>query len=180
MDNVMKRRAAVRTAVPALMSIAVLSCGAPKADEVAQDRAVQVNSADSSASRWPEADSIVVIGGNRILLTTSAWRDFMPQVGGDGSGGALTVSLQIQSLDELPLPAGLSVDSVLVHSSEGLWRAAPSIESRPELPNGMDLVLRGGPKWSVGQVIDMQVRLRVPSGEVHYLQRRGQAIGRVD
>lgn len=129
---------------------------------------------------WTQADSIVAIGSGRIRLTTSAWRDFMPRVGGDQRGSDLMVNLQVQGLDGVPLPTGLAVDSAWVRSTEGLWSSAPSPEPRPDLPNGLDLMLRGGPKWDTGQEVDVLVRLRRSGGGVHYLQTRRQPIGRTN
>jgi hypothetical protein len=83
------------------------------------------------------------------------------------SGSALMVNLQIQALDELPLPPGLTVDSAWVRSAGGQWSTAPSRESRPELAHGLDLILRGGPKWP-------------SNGEERYVQTTDQPIGAVD
>ncbi len=128
---------------------------------------------------WGRADSVVVVGKSRIRLRSSAWRDFMPQPGGARPGSHLMVNLQIENLEALPLPPGLAVDSAWVRSSsEKLWRTAPNPEPRPDLPNGLDLILRGGPKWSTNETIDVLVRLRLPNAEVRYLQTRRQGIGR--
>lgn len=102
----------------------------------------------------------------------------MPRVGGAQPGSDLKVNLQLLSLDSAPLPAGLVVDSAWVRSGQGLWKAAPSQENRPHLPNGLDLILRGGPRWATDQLIDVLVRLRLPTGASHYLQARRQPIGR--
>jgi hypothetical protein len=131
-------------------------------------------------SAWAQADSVVVVGESQIRLRSYAWRDFMPRLGEITDGSDLMVNLQIQSLGEVSLPTGLSVDSAWVRCSAGRWGTSPSRESRPDLPNGMDLVLRGGPKWSTGQNIDVLVRLRLPNGEVRYVQSRGQSIGRTE
>jgi hypothetical protein len=126
---------------------------------------------------WQQADSTTVVDGRRLGLRISAWRDFMPRVGAP-PGSDLMVNLVLFSLDSAPLPAGLAVDSAWVRSGQALWRASPSRESRPHLPNGLDLMLRGGPKWATDQAIDVLVRLRLPAGTTHYLQARRQPIGR--
>ena len=129
-----------------------------------------------NANAWPNADSVVSIEGKRAGLRVSAWRDFMPQVGGDGSGSPLMVSVQILTENSTPLPTGLTVDSVWVRSPSEVWATAPSDEPRPETGNGMDLMLRGGPKWPTDQLIDVLVRLRLGSGE-YYLLAKQQPIG---
>jgi hypothetical protein len=129
--------------------------------------------ATGQALPWTRADSIVAIGRGQIGLKGYAWRDFMPRPGGKPPGSDLMVNLQIHSLDGRPLPTGLSVDSAWVRSSEGLWQVAP----RPESPNGLDLMLRGGPKLATNRTVDVLVRLRLPAGDAYYLQVRRQPIG---
>ena len=127
---------------------------------------------------WVRADSIVAVESGRIGLRTSAGRDFMPRPGNAQDGSDLMVNLQILSLDEVPLPTGLLVESAWVRSSERLWGSAPSCEPRPDLPHGLDLMLRGGPKWATNQNVDVLVRLHLPTGRVYYLLARRQPIGR--
>jgi hypothetical protein len=129
---------------------------------------------------WTHAESVAVVAERRISLRAVAWRDFMPRPGGMASGSDLMVNLQIQALGDLSLPPGLTVDSAWVRCAEGQWSAAPSREPRPELANGLDLILRGGPRWSTDQAIDVLVRLRLPSGEERYVQARDQPINRTD
>jgi hypothetical protein len=125
-----------------------------------------------SDSTWSRADSSVVLGRRHLGLRAYAWRDFMPSPDDSAADGSdLMVRLQVVSLDSLPLPAGLLVDSAWVRSAEGLWLTAPTDESRPDIPNGVDLMLRGGPKWAPGQTADVLVRLRLPSGEALYVRR---------
>jgi hypothetical protein len=86
------------------------------------------------------------------------------------------VNLQLKSLDAAPLPPELAVDSAWVRSTEGLWATSPTDESRPDLPNGLDLMLRGGPKWKTGQNLDVLLRLRLPSGKARYVLARRQPL----
>ena len=127
---------------------------------------------------WAQADSTVTVGTGQIGLQVSAWRDFMPNPGGADGGSDLMVNLQIVSRDAEPLPPGLIVDSAWVRSPEGLWPTTPSQEVRPDIPNGLDLILRGGPKWATDQRIDVLVRLQLPTGDAYYLEARRQPIGR--
>ena len=93
------------------------------------------------------------------------------------------VSVQVTSENSTPLPPGLTVDSAWVRSKDGMWATAPSDEQRPEVANGLDLMLRGGPKWPTEQLIDVLVRLRLGSGEYYLLANatgdREGSIGRV-
>jgi GNAT superfamily N-acetyltransferase len=83
--------------------------------------------ATGQALPWTRADSIVAIGRGQIGLKGYAWRDFMPRPGGKPPGSDLMVNLQIQSLDGRPLP------------------------------NGLDLMLRGGPRWATNRTVDVPV-----------------------
>lgn len=79
------------------------------------------------------------VAGKTCHLSASAWRDFMPQVGGDGSGSPLMVSLAL--LDEKQAAAsGITFDQAVVTCEGKQWTAVPD-------PGG---TLRGGPKWAVG------------------------------
>jgi hypothetical protein len=129
---------------------------------------------------WAEADSTATVGRTRIGLRISAWRDFMPRPGPDRGGSDLMVNLQVQSLDTLPLPTDLAVDSAWVRSSGELWATAPSREPRPDLANGLDLMLRGGPRWPTHRRVDLLVRVQGPGGVELYLGLRRQPIGRTD
>lgn len=133
----------------------------------------------AAVAGWPDADSVLSIEGKRAGIRVSAWRDFMPQVGGDGTGSPLMVSVQVMSVNSTPLPPGLTVDSAWVRSASDVWATAPSDEPRPEVANGMDLMLRGGPKWPTEQLIDVLVRVRLGSGE-YYLLAKQQPIGRTE
>ncbi|MGH7658180.1 MAG: hypothetical protein ACREL6_08085, partial [Gemmatimonadales bacterium] len=105
-------------------------------------------------------------------------RDFMPTIGDTPPGSDLMVNLVITSPDSVALPEGILVDSAWVRSNEGFWSTTPSDEPRPDTPYGMDLMLRGGPKWSTDHTLDVLVRIRMPDGTTHYLQARHQPIGR--
>jgi hypothetical protein len=136
--------------------------------------------ATSQELAWAHADSVALVGEGKVGLRTYAWRDFMPRPGGETSGSGLMVNLQIRALDDRSLPRGLAVDSAWIRCAEGHWSTAPSHEPRPELANGLDLMLRGGPVWKTNQTIDVLVRLRLPNGEARYLEARNQPIGRTE
>ena len=116
---------------------------------------------------WAKADSVVALGKARLGLGVYAWRDFMPPRQ-EGNGSDLRVNLKIVGRGTA-LPPGLVVDSAWVRSAAGLWATTPTTETRRDLRNGLDLMLRGGPKWATGKNIEVLIKLRLPSGEVGYL-----------
>jgi hypothetical protein len=73
----------------------------------------------------PRADSVVLVGSQRLRLQTDAYRDFMPRLDVRRTGSDLMVNLRIQSIEDILLPRGLTVDSVWVTSAEGSWATVP-------------------------------------------------------
>jgi hypothetical protein len=126
---------------------------------------------------WQRAESAATFGGHRLQVRAIPWRDFMPSPVRAG-GSDLMVNLLLTTADSLPFPTGIRVDSAWVRSGERVWATAPTDEPRPDAPNGLDLMLRGGPRWDTGSPIDILIRLRLPSGERGYLLVRRVPIGR--
>jgi hypothetical protein len=126
---------------------------------------------------WRSAAPTATIGGHRLQFRAIPWRDFMPSPVRRG-GSDLMVNLLLTAADSLPIPAGLRVDSAWVRSGERIWATAPTEEPRPEAPSGLDLMLRGGPRWVTGSPVEVLIRLRLPSGETGYLLVRHVSIGR--
>jgi hypothetical protein len=126
---------------------------------------------------WRRADSVATIDGHRIAFRAVPWRDYMPSPVRRG-GSDLMVNLLITAADTLPFPSGLRVDSAWVRAGDRVWATAPSAEPRPDAPRGLDLMLRGGPRWETGTPIDVLIRIRPRSGRAGYLLVRGVLIGR--
>lgn len=126
---------------------------------------------------WRRADSVATIDGHRLELRAVPWRDFMPSPVRRG-GSDLMVNLILTSADTLPFPTGLRVDSAWVRSGDQVWATTPTAEPRPDAPRGLDLMLRGGPRWETGTPIEVLIRIRPRSGRAGYLLVRGVPIGR--
>lgn len=155
-------RSSVRSSTTLAVALAALSTAACSPSSTpTPDSAAQRDTAPNRARAAP--DSIATIDGVRVRLTTSAWRDFMPSPQG-AAGSELMVNLQLASNDSTPFPAGLTIDSVWVLSDGDTWATSPTRESRPEIPNGIDLMLRGGPRWDPGRQLDVRARVRPRAG----------------
>jgi len=118
-------------------------------------------------AEWTKADSTLSVGKTRVVLRVYAWRDFMP-LRDDHDGSDLMVNLRIAE-NGAALPPSLVVDSAWVRSAGGLWATTPTTETRLNLRNELELMLRGGPKWEIGQGIEVLVKLRLPSGRAGYI-----------
>jgi hypothetical protein len=105
------------------------------------------------------------VDGKAYHLKAFAWRDFMPQVGGDGKGSDLMVTLSLIDAKEQAAP-GIKFDQMVVTCNGQEWKTRPDAGGTG----------RGGPKWPVGASI--MVKAHCPQGWIR-LQKPG-GIGRTD
>ncbi|MBN9419788.1 hypothetical protein ABS71_02625 [bacterium SCN 62-11] len=87
-----------------------------------------------------EVPDHVVLGGKTLRLQVFAWRDFMPQIGGDGSGSALMVTPSLVDDASRPLE-GVVFSEIVASFQQQDWKAGVD-------PGG---TARGGPKWPTGK-----------------------------
>lgn len=81
----------------------------------------------------------VVVKGQKLRLQVFAWRDFMPQVGGDGSGSPLMLTPSLVDTAGKPLD-GVAFSEIVASFRGQDWRAKVA-----------DGTARGGPRWPTGQ-----------------------------
>lgn len=81
----------------------------------------------------------VELGGSRVHLEVTAWRDFMPQIGGDGSGSPLMLVPSLVNQAGKPL-TGVTFQEIVATWEGKAWRAVPDSGG----------TARGGPKWPTG------------------------------
>lgn len=87
----------------------------------------------------------VQLGGTPYRLEVSAWRDFMPQIGGDGSGSPLMLVPSLVDKGGQPL-AGVTFQEIVATCKGKEWRAVPDSGG----------TARGGPKWPTGATMMVQ------------------------
>lgn len=116
-----------------------------------------------------EVPSLVQLAGQNYHLQVFAWRDFMPQIGGDGSGSPLMLTPSLVD------PAGKTLEGVtfqeIVANYEGKeWRARPDSGG----------TARGGPKWPTGAnlLVQAQYSYKGKSGWLRLTRPTG--IGRTE
>jgi hypothetical protein len=126
-----------------------------------------------------KAPTEIVIDGQRITLTTSMWRDFMPSMPPVKNGHPLTAVLSV------PSPA--RIESAWFIRGRDVWK--PPLQeqdlndpTKPNLPGSpvFRAVARGGPKWGPGTNVDVVVRVKDRRGRFHLLRAEKQGIGKVD
>lgn len=124
------------------------------------------------------APTEVLLAGVTVRLRPTVWRDFQP--GGDRTDTRLLGALRIESLDASPLPDGMVVKTVWFVRGTDAWRTEPKREYAGPPENQMEFMARGGPRWPVGETVDILLDLRAPSGAPVFLAARGIAILRTD
>jgi hypothetical protein len=124
------------------------------------------------------APTEVFLAGVTVRLKPTVWRDFQP--GGDRSDTRLLGSLRLESSDASPLPDGIVVQSVWFVRGTEAWRTAAKREYVGPPANQMEFMARGGPRWPVGETVDVLLHLRAPSGALVFLAARRIAILRTD
>ena len=100
------------------------------------------------------------VAGMPHHLKAFAWRDFMPQIGGDGKGSDLMVTISLVDAKEQVAP-GIKFDQMVVSCNGQEWKTTPDAGGTG----------RGGPKWPVGASIMVKahcaqgwIRLEKPGG----------------
>jgi hypothetical protein len=112
----------------------------------------------------------VTLGDRKVHLEVSAWRDFMPQIGGDGTGSPLMLTPSL--VDESKKGLEGVVFSEIVATFQGQeWKAGL----------GEGGTARGGPRWPTG-VRGLMVRAHYAyQGRVGWLRlSRPTSIGRTE
>ena len=94
-----------------------------------------------------EVPDHIVVDGQELRLQAFAWRDFMPQIGGDGSGSPLMLTPSLVDRAGKPV-AGVTFAEIVAICDGKEWRAVPDSGG----------TARGGPKWPTGSSLAVQAR----------------------
>lgn len=132
------------------------------------------------------AASRITLGGRTHELRAELWRDFMPIAPPDGRPLVAVIELVPAMGGEAgsdPAPAA-SVDARIERTwvilGERAW-TTDEVERRARATGGgLQFVVRGGPKWGPGELVDVAIRLRLGSGDARLLRSGGHRIGRTD
>ncbi len=124
------------------------------------------------ARQFETATSSVLIGGTTLRLSASSWRDFMPIQ--DSGGSPLTVAATLRASGS-GLPAGLTVENLIVRHGGELWVARKPDDQRILDEGSLQAIARGGPRWDAGDEVDVLVKVAA-SGGAAYMVARGVAI----
>ncbi|MBX3171842.1 MAG: hypothetical protein KF760_30805 [Candidatus Eremiobacteraeota bacterium] len=121
---------------------------------------------------WPagaEVPEQVEIGGLKVRLQVFAWRDFMPQIGGEGSGSPLMLTPSLVDEGGQPLP-GVTFKEIVATCEGKEWRAVPDSGG----------TARGGPRWPTGASVMVQAHYSYKGKDGWLRLARPAGIGRTE
>lgn len=135
--------------------------------------------AQPHASDLKTSPKAITVDGRHLTLAAYLWRDFMPLSPPDGKPLLASITLKTRSGE--PLPEGVDIDDVWVVLGEMIW--SPTIDelrAREENSPTLEIVLRNGPKWEPGSVVDVVVQVVDAQGQPYRLMAPQQTIQRTD
>jgi len=89
-----------------------------------------------------EVPTTLDLDDRKFHLQVFAWRDFMPQIGGDGKGSPLMLTASLVNIAGITSQSA-HFDKVLVTCQGQQWQAVPDEGG----------TARGGPKWEPGSTL---------------------------
>ena len=98
------------------------------------------------------------LDGSKVHLQVAAWRDFMPQIGGDGKGSPLMLTSSLVDAAGATTE-GVHFFQVLVTCQGEKWQAVPDEGG----------TARGGPKWETGSLLMVKAHFSY-KGKTQWIQ----------
>ena len=124
------------------------------------------------------APDTIDIEGEKIILNTYLWRDFMPVSPPDGK--PLIAVVMIESVDSSDISGLIKPEAIYMVNSNEVWSSYFEDEIPPDnSPYSIKRVARDGPKWGPGIFVDVIVLLNVGRDE-RLLLASDQYINRTD
>ncbi|WP_299018971.1 hypothetical protein [uncultured Photobacterium sp.] len=101
----------------------------------------------------------LTLSGVPVNLRSDIWLNSMPVIGDDGTQPAdkLHASVKLQSTDMQPLPAGIEITQVLLEQEDKQWLVKDNLEVRAEGELTLEVVMRAGPEWDPGSLVDVAI-----------------------
>jgi hypothetical protein len=126
------------------------------------------------------APLVVNVSGRDLKLETFIYRDLMP--GTDPNGSPLIALVYLEAVDGQPFPDGIDSDRLWVINGDRLWETEFSDEPGlrdPSHPYQLEKIARDGPRWGVGDRVEVVVRVKVPAAGTRLLRATHQTINAV-
>jgi hypothetical protein len=115
------------------------------------------------------------VQGQKYVLETSLWRDFMPICPPDGD--PMIALIHVCTKDSSDLPAELNITRVWVVNGKEVWET--KFSGQAPRPNSFTLerIARGGPKWGPDLKVNVVVGLVYkPEDRIYLLKASDQLI----
>lgn len=124
------------------------------------------------------APDTINVEGEKIILNTYLWRDFMPVSPPDGK--PLIALVVIESLDSSDISGLIRPEAIYIVNGNEVWNSFFLDEIPPDSnPYSIKRIAKDGPKWGPGIFVDVVVSINAGS-ERKLLQAPGQYIHRTD
>ncbi|MDQ2721178.1 MAG: hypothetical protein M3Z26_15630 [Bacteroidota bacterium] len=134
-----------RIGVVIVILFAFYSCSKDKIDG-----SVQTNADLANALRLSPV--AIQIDSDSLFLTTSLWRNFMPETEKNGSG--LYCSNKLAHKDSIPIPPELKLKNLYVINGNQIWTSQDPQISKEE-PSSIRIFINSGPKWGPDVFVDV-------------------------
>ena len=138
-------------------------------------------SKETDVKKLLSSPDTVVVHGQKLVLNTYLWRDFMPI--SPPNGKPLQATIKIVPVEDEYIKSTIDADQVwMIHGSE-IWNERLEDVRKPQPENRirvLEKVCRNGPKWDPGSEVTVVVRLQDRDGKFYFLRASKQKIERTD
>ncbi|MDO6543358.1 hypothetical protein [Photobacterium sanguinicancri] len=115
----------------------------------------------------------VMLAETPAKLDSYLWLNSMPVVGeGDNQQGTLLASVKVVSATNKALPTDVTVKQVLLATDDQQWLANSQLEVNAMDNNEFEVMLRKGPNWPAGTVVNVALTLNYQGKEMTLTQRQ--------
>ena len=128
-------------------------------------------------ANWMELESSMIHKGVEVELQAYFWRDFMPGPDYAPEEQALNGVITLQAQDTVIIEGRLNIRYVwLVHGDEYWGQSLRAQQSRPGPDYEVKYAISAGPRWDVGEPVDVIVRVDDLRDTPHFLRLGMQVI----
>ncbi|MBK9292222.1 MAG: hypothetical protein IPM52_11435 [Bacteroidetes bacterium] len=142
------------------------------------DNELSVSTDARLAASLRKSSQSLNISGNKLMLSTYLWRDFMPMIEGSGEGSRLLGVIRLADTVEAALPQQIRLVRLYVIKGNEVWQTGFS-ESSMSNSFTIEGVVRNGPFWGPNIEVDVVLEFEI-SGRMHRIMAKKQTIHRTD
>jgi hypothetical protein len=111
-------------------------------------------------ANWMDLDPTMLYDGNTVEVQAYLWRDFMPGPDRAPEEMGLNGVIKLHAVDTMQIRGDLSIFYVwLVHGNQYWGQSLRAQQSRPGPDYEVEYVIGAGPRWDVGEPVDVIVEV---------------------